>query len=62
MFFTLYFLFSYRLKGRTFMTKLLEHEYLEQFEILKEKYKSQEFIAFTADTWSSQNQAKHFVR
>lgn len=44
------------------MTNLLEQEFLERVQNLKEKYSNMEFIAFTVDTWSSHNQAKHFLR
>jgi hypothetical protein len=44
------------------MTELMEKEFAAEMSSLKKKYEKVDFIALTADTWSSSNQAKHFLR
>lgn len=55
-------LFSYQLKGRKYMTELMETEFSKEMSKLKQKYENADFVALTADTWSSSNQSKHFLR
>lgn len=54
--------FRYRVKGRTFMTKLLENEYEIEFGKLVERLKLADHIAFTTDTWTSKNSERSFIR
>ena len=52
---------NYQVKGRDFMTDLLNKKYTDCFNKLKNRLENKE-ISITIDTWSNKNGDKSFLR